>query len=563
MDFYKSLTAKKLFFIFSFLCLFINLLQSYYTEILGDEAYYYLYSKYLAWGYYDHPPMIAWLIGLSSIFFDGNLGVRFVTVFLQLATLGLIWLQLDKSKETEKQTVVHFFLISSSLVMFIVYGFITTPDAPLLFFTALFLYTYKQFLEKSISWNHTFLMAIALAGMVYSKYQSVLVIGFVLFSNISILKNRKFLLAILVAIILTIPHIHWQYQNDFPSLKYHLIGRQENFRWLFLLEYIPNQLLAFNPFTLIAVVYVLYKYRAVDKFEKALYYLIIGFILFFAIMTLRGHAQPQWTVAASIPMIILLHQKMKTDIWLRKYAYKYIGGSLILIFIARILLVTNLIPEQFEFSGKQKYYEAIDKIAGTKPVIFVGSYRYPALYTFFTGKKSISVASTIRGNHQFEIWKFEKDFYDKPTFVVGNIPGKSNILIVNNQKINGFFVDSIQTTESLAIKYVLKNKIIKKGNEIKIDFTIANNLNHRINFYHTDFNVRIHLILINKYGEIYDIEGQSKNNLTILAFNQKIENEITFKIPDVEAGKYTLALGCSSTFGTTLNSEIEEITILN
>jgi 4-amino-4-deoxy-L-arabinose transferase-like glycosyltransferase len=69
----------------------INLIQAYFMEIMSDEAYYGLYAANPAWGYYDHPPMIALLIRISSFIFSGNLGIRFMTVFLQTGTLILIW----------------------------------------------------------------------------------------------------------------------------------------------------------------------------------------------------------------------------------------------------------------------------------------------------------------------------------------------------------------------------------------------------------------------------------------------------------------------------------------
>ncbi|MDQ1333014.1 MAG: hypothetical protein QG576_1049, partial [Bacteroidota bacterium] len=61
----------------------INLTQAYFMEIMSDEAYYGLYAANLDWGYYDHPPMIAFLIRISSLIFSGNLGIRFMTVLLQ------------------------------------------------------------------------------------------------------------------------------------------------------------------------------------------------------------------------------------------------------------------------------------------------------------------------------------------------------------------------------------------------------------------------------------------------------------------------------------------------
>ena len=41
--------------------------------LTADEAYYWLWSKHLAFGYYDHPPMIAWLIRAGTEIFGSFL----------------------------------------------------------------------------------------------------------------------------------------------------------------------------------------------------------------------------------------------------------------------------------------------------------------------------------------------------------------------------------------------------------------------------------------------------------------------------------------------------------
>ena len=81
--------------------------------------------------------------------------------------------------------------------MFSAYGFFTTPDAPLLFFTAFFLYSYKNYLADQ-NWKSVVFLSLSMAGLVYSKYQAVLVIGFVVISNIKLLKSYKFWIAGLV-----------------------------------------------------------------------------------------------------------------------------------------------------------------------------------------------------------------------------------------------------------------------------------------------------------------------------------------------------------------------------
>ena len=53
--------------------LIINLLQGYFTELIFDEAYYWYYAQQMAWGYFDHPPMVAFIVKISSLFFNGEL----------------------------------------------------------------------------------------------------------------------------------------------------------------------------------------------------------------------------------------------------------------------------------------------------------------------------------------------------------------------------------------------------------------------------------------------------------------------------------------------------------
>ena len=53
--------------------LLVNLVQAAGTELLHDEAYYWVYSHYPDWGYFDHPPMIALLIKAGYAIFPNEL----------------------------------------------------------------------------------------------------------------------------------------------------------------------------------------------------------------------------------------------------------------------------------------------------------------------------------------------------------------------------------------------------------------------------------------------------------------------------------------------------------
>ena len=63
----------------------LRLIAAAFTPITFDEAYYWMWSKHLAGGYFDHPPMVAVVIRLGTIVAgDTELGVRLVSILLAL-----------------------------------------------------------------------------------------------------------------------------------------------------------------------------------------------------------------------------------------------------------------------------------------------------------------------------------------------------------------------------------------------------------------------------------------------------------------------------------------------
>jgi len=67
---------KTVLFYFILVWLVVNLIQSWLTGLDGDEAYYWTWSLHPAFGYTDHPPMVAWLVKLGSFLGQGYGTVR-------------------------------------------------------------------------------------------------------------------------------------------------------------------------------------------------------------------------------------------------------------------------------------------------------------------------------------------------------------------------------------------------------------------------------------------------------------------------------------------------------
>jgi hypothetical protein len=528
-------------------------------EILSDEAYYGLYGKYLDWGYYDHPPMVALLIRISSLIFKGNLGIRFMTVLLQIATILLVWKILN-IKKPDASVIITFFIITGSISLFAAYGVIATPDAPLLFFTALFLFSYKKFLANQ-KWTVALLLSLSMAGLIYSKYQAILVIGFVILSDLKLLRSFKFWAAGILAIILLLPHIRWQFVNHFPSLQYHLVDRSKEFRWIYLLEYLPNQMAVFNPFILWAIGWVLLKYKPANQFNRSLYFLIIGFLGFFWLTALRGHVEPHWTIACSIPMILLITEKSRDDAKLLHYIKRYVLPSISLLIIIRVFLMgDSRFNRYLGYSGKEEKYKAIESVAGDLPVIFTGSFQKPSLYPFFTGKDATVISSLYSRQTQFDIWQFEKKYNNKPAFICVAAEGRSLVYGTGRLKFSGFKTDSLQTVCRMKIQYEFNEKTLQPGDSVKIPFTIQNTYDYDINFMNKVFPVEICLVLFKGERE-YVLPVSLSVPVTRISSRAVIERELSAIIPGLPHGSYHLGISLNTLFGPSLNSSFTKIFI--
>src|SRR6186997_1975336 len=112
--------------------LLLGLIQSGLTELQDDEAYYWVYSKFLSWGYFDHPPMIAILVKMGYAIFPNELGVRLFPLLLNVFSLFII------EKLLANKNPFLFYAIVLSIAVLQLAGFMAVPDIPLIFFTALF-----------------------------------------------------------------------------------------------------------------------------------------------------------------------------------------------------------------------------------------------------------------------------------------------------------------------------------------------------------------------------------------------------------------------------------------
>lgn len=395
-------------------------------EIHADEAYYRLYGQFLAWGYFDHPPMVGLMTALSDALIPTsgiavniwalmpkNLSVRLATVLLHVATVYVIWRTIETGHD-ERNMFLRFLLVAASMPMFCAYGFITAPDAPLLFFAAVFYYAYRNYLDKR-TWSLAILLGVSMAGMLYSKYIAVLVILFAVLGNLRLLRDGKCWAAVGLAALLMLPHLWWQYSNGFPSFTYHLVSRATAYSPLYSVEFIPNQWAVFNPLVWALMLWAGWmQLRHGDNYGHSLGLTLIGFQVFFLLMTLRGHVEPHWTMVTAIPAILLLTENER----IRKRGLDITLGVCVgLVIVARVVLMLNILPVQTGLAGKQPHYEAIHAEAQGRPVVFDGSFQQASLYRFYYNDEAVLVRNAYDRYTQYDLLHLERALLGQPACV--------------------------------------------------------------------------------------------------------------------------------------------------
>jgi 4-amino-4-deoxy-L-arabinose transferase-like glycosyltransferase len=187
-----------------------------------DEAYYWVWSRALAPGYLDHPPMVALWIWLgTALIGDGVLGVRLLG---PLSALAGAWLLMRAGQDLlgdRRRGLIAALLLNATLLLGI--GTVTmTPDTPLIFFWTLALFGLGRLLATCDGrwWG---LIGAASGLALDSKYTAVLLPVGILLWLIWVPEMRGWLrrpgpwVAVLIALLVFAPVLGWNAGHDWVS----------------------------------------------------------------------------------------------------------------------------------------------------------------------------------------------------------------------------------------------------------------------------------------------------------------------------------------------------------
>ena len=375
-------------------------------ELSHDEAYYWLYSQHLDWGYFDHPPVVGLIIKSFSFLPRSEVSVRLGFIILQICSCFLLLELLPKSRKALGLILFFAFPLASFA------GLFALPDLPLLFMTTLYCFLLKRYLDKND------LISILGLGLViplllYSKYHGILVVVFTILAVPKLLRKKDFYLITLISFLCFLPHVIWQYDHDFSTLRYHFFERPKvDFSFIRLFEYTGTQLFLAGLWVGPLVWWTILKNKAQNDFDRALKFICIGSFSFFFLSTFSKKFEANWTIFLTTPLIILGLQSTQ---WDKKWAKNLVVLSFVLIFIARILLVFDpevvKIKRLKEFHGWKNWAKTIETKCSDP--ILANTYQMASKLSFYLDRPIHALNLGSRKN-QFDYWTPATDYYLTP-----------------------------------------------------------------------------------------------------------------------------------------------------
>ena len=514
-----------------------NLIEAGCTELANDEAYYHMFAQRLAWGYFDHPPVTALLVWLGERLFGGELGVRFFFTVLQPLYLWALW-RLVRPADAVRRDATLFVMLSASTLLLQLYGFIAVPDGPLLASSAVFLWTFRNFSEdRRLAWLW---MGAAIALMAYSKYHGALVLLFALAANPRLFARPALYASGAVAAVLLVPHLVWQYHHDWASFIYHLSARNSVFRPGYVVEFLANMLVVFNPFLVPIYVQAWRKTRPQSAVGRALKLLPAAFIGFFLLSSLRGYVQPQWVIVSVFGLIYVAFAYVRRHPRTRRYAMAAGGATLLLVAAVRVEMIFNPLGLRFEVFDNSESYGAIAAEAQGRPVVFRHGYAVAAKYAFYTGGEAYCQPNIRYRTHQWQFRDDDSRFAGREVLVECPPPGIADttgrvrtVRLANGRSFTWFVDPDFRPVRKVGVTIGGMPRRVAAGDTLRLRLRFSNPYDYAIRVGMEPQGVRLSMLW--KHGRFRVEEFPLEDRFTIPAGGE-VSHEVIFPVPQRLSG---------------------------
>jgi len=407
-------------------------------QLHPDEAYYWLWSRHLDIGYFDHSPLVAYFIWLTTLFSNSELWVRLSGTIVSLIISLLTWklaLQLFGSVRIAAGSVMLFNVYPLTMLGLIV----ITPDIPVFLFWSLSVYIFWQIIQSKKTWLW-YALGLSFGLALLSKYTAILLVP-CLFIYLLLTEDRRWLktfypyVSLLTGLLCFLPVVYWNSRHDWVSFAFQLehgLGGQ-SYSLGRVAEYFGGQLLVAGPIAPLLGIYAgaAFLFRK----NKAQLYLILTalpIILIFGFSSIKKLAGPNWPVFAYFTLSILVTKyfldsdsKIRRSLW-----YTALFASLFVSAIVTLHARFSVIPLA-RFSNEWAVADATNQFYGWRE-LGAELKKYPAMEFAVTPSHQLSAEIIYYTNEeifaqadekaarpsQFNLWHWPNGLKGKNGFYV-------------------------------------------------------------------------------------------------------------------------------------------------
>ena len=283
------------------------------TDLYPDEAQYWLWSLHPAWGYYSKPPLVAWLIALTTgALGESEAAVRLSAPLLHFGT-ALVVFHIGKRLYDAR---VGFWsaLAYATLPGVSVSAALISTDAPLLLAWAAALYAFIRARETGGGRWWYAVGAAAGIGLLAKFAMAYWLLSALLYLLLFRDERRHlagFARAAILALLIYLPNFVWNFTHGFVSYRHtqeNAVSHGPLINPMNFVEFFVSQFGVFGPIFFVALL------LAVLNARKSLAPRPAALLAVFALPTLAmmlvvsfiSHAQPNWSAPAYVSATVLV-----------------------------------------------------------------------------------------------------------------------------------------------------------------------------------------------------------------------------------------------------------------
>lgn len=318
-------------------------------ELSPDEALYWLQAKHPALSYYAKPPIVAFTIYVGTFLFgDNDFGVRFFSPIIS-AVLGLICLRFCAREFNARLGFALVLITNATPLLQVGSNLMTIDPLNVLFWTLAMLVGWRA-VQPDGTTRQWVWVGIWMGLGFLSKYTALFqwlcwAVFFVLWKPARPhLRRPGPYLALLVNVLLSLPVLIWNSQNDWVTVT-HVGGRADfgnisHFTLRYLFEFIGAEAGLLNPVYFVGMVWASIAFwRARPRDSQMVYFFSMGAPLVFAYTLQSFHARvlPNWIVPAILPLmfVMILHWD---QYWIRPWIRQTFYAGLVIGFVAMVFM---------------------------------------------------------------------------------------------------------------------------------------------------------------------------------------------------------------------------------